>query len=112
MGTGRVLNGRTIKRSGDTVCGLHRAQGDKERGFVGLASKPRSTGFPVWSSKLTTAVWFGPQNQVGYGLSVVPQNRWENEGSTQDTHRDLAACFAWKQVRLGFPSSASKLMKE
>jgi hypothetical protein len=76
MGTCRVLNGRAIKRSGDTVCGLHRAQGDKERGFVGLASKPRSTGFPVWSSKLTTAVWFGPQNQVGYGLSIVPQNRW------------------------------------
>jgi hypothetical protein len=20
--------------------------------------------------------WFGPQNQVGYGLSVAPQNRW------------------------------------
>jgi hypothetical protein len=23
--------------------------------------------------------WFVPQNQVGYGLSVVPQNRWEDE---------------------------------
>jgi hypothetical protein len=23
--------------------------------------------------------WFGPQNQVGYGLSVAPQNRWEDE---------------------------------
>jgi hypothetical protein len=21
-----------------------------------------------------------PQNQVGYGLSVVPQNRWEGDG--------------------------------
>jgi hypothetical protein len=20
--------------------------------------------------------WFGPQNQVGFGLSVVPQNQW------------------------------------
>jgi hypothetical protein len=20
--------------------------------------------------------WFGPQNQVGFGLSVAPQNRW------------------------------------
>jgi hypothetical protein len=27
----------------------------------------------------------------------------------QDTHRDLAACFAWKRVRLGFPSLASRL---
>jgi hypothetical protein len=24
------------------VCGLHRAQGDEEREFLGLASKPRS----------------------------------------------------------------------
>jgi hypothetical protein len=23
--------------------------------------------------------WFGPQNQVGYDLSVAPQNRWEDE---------------------------------
>jgi hypothetical protein len=25
------------------------------------------------------------------------------------THRDLVACFAWKQVGLGFPSLASRL---
>jgi hypothetical protein len=23
--------------------------------------------------------WFGPQNHVGYALSVAPQNRWEDE---------------------------------
>jgi hypothetical protein len=33
--TGRVLGGQTIERSGDTVCGLHHAQGDEERGFLG-----------------------------------------------------------------------------
>jgi hypothetical protein len=33
--TGQVLGGRTIRRSGDTVCGLHRAQGDDEHGFFG-----------------------------------------------------------------------------
>jgi hypothetical protein len=32
--TGRVLGGRTIERSGDVVCGLHRPQGDEERGFL------------------------------------------------------------------------------
>jgi hypothetical protein len=32
--TGRVLDGRAIGRSGDTVCGLHRARGDEERGFL------------------------------------------------------------------------------
>jgi hypothetical protein len=29
----------------------------------------------------------------------------------QDTHRDLAACFAWKQVTLGFLSLASRLVE-
>jgi hypothetical protein len=33
--TGRVLGGRAIERSGGTVCGLHRARGDKEREFLG-----------------------------------------------------------------------------
>jgi hypothetical protein len=55
--TGRVLGGRTIGGSGDAVCGLHRAQGDGERGFLGLPSKPRSTSFPVYASKSTALVW-------------------------------------------------------
>jgi hypothetical protein len=33
--TGRVLSGWTIERSGDTVCGLHRARRDEECGFLG-----------------------------------------------------------------------------
>jgi hypothetical protein len=33
--TGGVLGGRTIGRSGDAVCGLHRARGGEERGFLG-----------------------------------------------------------------------------
>jgi hypothetical protein len=33
--TGQVLSGRTIRRSGDAVCGLHRAHGDEESGFLG-----------------------------------------------------------------------------
>jgi hypothetical protein len=32
--TGRVLSGRTIGRSGDAVCGLHRTRGDEERMFL------------------------------------------------------------------------------
>jgi hypothetical protein len=35
--TGRVLGDRTIEKSGDAVCGLHRAPGNEERGFLGLA---------------------------------------------------------------------------
>jgi hypothetical protein len=41
--TGRVFGGRMIRRSSDVVCGLYHARGDKERRFLGLASKPRST---------------------------------------------------------------------
>jgi hypothetical protein len=33
--TGPVLCGQTIERSGDAVCGLHRAYGDEECGFLG-----------------------------------------------------------------------------
>jgi hypothetical protein len=32
---GRVFGGRAIERLGDVVCGLHRARGDEERGFLG-----------------------------------------------------------------------------
>jgi hypothetical protein len=32
--TGRVLDSRAIERSGGAVCSLHRAHGDKERGFL------------------------------------------------------------------------------
>jgi hypothetical protein len=33
--TSRVLGGRVIERSGGAVCGLHRARGDEEGGFLG-----------------------------------------------------------------------------
>jgi hypothetical protein len=33
--TGQVLSDRTIERSCDVICSLHRAQGDKERKFLG-----------------------------------------------------------------------------
>jgi hypothetical protein len=72
--------------------------------FSGLASKPVATVSPVLISKpvawvyrfgphnrqlrfgnlclkiTTTVSSFGPQNQSCYGLSVVPQNRWEGDG--------------------------------
>jgi hypothetical protein len=47
LSIGRVLGGQTIRRSGDVVCGLHHAQGNKEGGFLSLASKRRSTSFSV-----------------------------------------------------------------
>jgi hypothetical protein len=41
-------------------------------------------------------------------MSVAPQNRREDE-MMWDTHRDLAACFTWKQVGLGFSSLTLRL---
>jgi hypothetical protein len=32
--TGQVLGGQVIERSGDAMCGLHRACGDEERMFL------------------------------------------------------------------------------
>jgi hypothetical protein len=32
--TGRVLGGRVVKMSGGSMCGLHLARGDEERGFL------------------------------------------------------------------------------
>jgi hypothetical protein len=34
-----------------------------------------------------TVFWFGPQNQVGYGLLVAPQNRQEDEDDVGHTSR-------------------------
>jgi hypothetical protein len=33
--SGRVLGGRAIEWSGGAMCGLHRARGDEEHGFLG-----------------------------------------------------------------------------
>jgi hypothetical protein len=52
----QILDGRTIGRSDDVVCGLYRAQGDEEHVFLGLASKPRSTISLGLASKPVTTV--------------------------------------------------------
>jgi hypothetical protein len=70
-------------------------------GFSDLCLKTGSFGLVIWASK--SPRWF-----LGLGLKIM----WDsicrlrhktNEGrSAQDTRRDLAACFTWKQVWLGF----------
>jgi hypothetical protein len=74
-------------------------------GFPGLGLKTGSSGFVIWASK--SPRWF-----LGLGLKtlqalVCQLHHKTNEGrSAWDTRRDLAACLAWKQVWLGFPSLA------
>jgi hypothetical protein len=74
-------------------------------GFPGLGLQTGSSGLVIWASKL-------PRRFVGLGLKVkwvsVYRLCHKTDGgrSARDTRRDLAACFTWKQVWLGFPSLA------
>jgi hypothetical protein len=44
--------------------------------FPGLGLKTGSYRLVIWASKITTtASWFEPQNEAGYGLFVASQNR-------------------------------------
>jgi hypothetical protein len=72
--TSRVHGGRAIERSGDVMCGLHRALGDKERGFLSLVSKPRSTVCQCFGLKTTVTVShrFGSQNRWQRFVSGLP----------------------------------------
>jgi hypothetical protein len=66
-------------------------------GFPGLGLKTGSSGLVIWASK--SLRWF-----LGLGLKTkqasVCRLRHKTDGgrSAQDTHRDLVACFAWKQI--------------
>jgi hypothetical protein len=75
---------------------------DKETRSVNFLVQPQNQGrwvsrfglqnqqlrFGDLTHKITTTVsWFGPQNQVGYGLSVAPQNRREDEDGVGNASR-------------------------
>jgi hypothetical protein len=72
-------------------------------GFPGLGLKTSSSGLVIWGSK-------SPRRFLGSGLKIkqasVSRLHHKTNGGTsaQDTRRNLAACLAWKQVWLGFPS--------
>jgi hypothetical protein len=74
-------------------------------GFPGVGLKTGGSGLVIWTSK-------SPRRFLGLSLKTkqasVCRLRHKTDGgrSARDTHRDLAACLAWKQVWLGFPSLA------
>jgi hypothetical protein len=94
----------------------------------GLASKPLGRFSSVWpqnrwlrfsalgikmgSSDSVICASKSPRRFLGLGLKTrqasVCRLRHKTDGGrmTWDTHRDLVACFTWKQVALGFLSSA------
>jgi hypothetical protein len=137
---GQVLDGRTIERLGDVVCGLHRALGRFSpvwpqnqwrrfssvlpqnwwRRFLSVWPQNRWLGCPNLGLKtdsygLVIVASKSPRRFLGLGLktmcaSVCPLRHKTDGGMlARDTCRDLAACFEWKQVGLGFPSLALRL---
>jgi hypothetical protein len=87
--------------------------------FSGLTSKPVAqvsqfvpqnwqVQFGDLGRKITVMVsWFGSQTKR---ILVYRLRHKTDVGRTVwDMRRDLAACFVWKQVALGFPSLASRL---
>ena len=83
----------------------------KVDGFSRFDLKTGSSGLVIWNLKL-------PRRFVGLGLKIkqvtVCRLRHKTDGRMirrGGTRRDLAACFAWKQVTLGFPSLASRLVE-
>jgi hypothetical protein len=68
--TCQVLGGWMIRRSDDTVCGLHHARGYDEHRFLSWASKLRSTVCQWFNFKITGTVcqWFGLK-PTGTGFS-------------------------------------------
>jgi hypothetical protein len=72
-------------------------------GFFGLGLKTDNYSLVIWASK-------SPRRFLGLGLKTkrdsVCQLRHKTDGgrSVWNTRRDVAACFAWKQVWLGFPN--------
>jgi hypothetical protein len=71
-------------------------------GFPGLGLQTDSSGLMIWATK-------SPRRFLGLGLKTkwasVYRLHHKTDGgrSARDTHRDIAACFTWKQVRVGFP---------
>jgi hypothetical protein len=76
-----------------------------------FGSQNRQLRFSDLGLKITMTVsWFGAQNQAGDGLSVAPQNRWEENGAG---HASRSSGFLRCEVsRARVSQFASKLANE
>jgi hypothetical protein len=77
-------------------------------GFPSLGLKTVCSGLVIWASK-SLRRFLGLGLKTNRALVCRLRHKIDGGRSTWDTHRDLAAYFAWKQVWLGFPSLASRL---
>jgi hypothetical protein len=78
-------------------------------GFSGLGLKTNSYGFVIWASKSTQQFFgLGFKTKQATICWVCHKTDWRMMAWV--THQNLAACFTWKQVGLGFPSLTSRLV--
>jgi hypothetical protein len=88
-----------------TVGFLVEPQNQGGGGFPSLGLKTDSSDLVIWASK-------SPRRFLCLALKTkwasICQLHYKTDGgrSARDTHRDLATCFTWKQVWLGFPCLA------
>jgi hypothetical protein len=82
------------------TCGngfLVEPQNQGGEGFLGLDLKTASYGLVIWASK-------AQRRFFGLGLKIMQtsvcrlHHKTDGGRSARDTHRDLAACFAWKHI--------------
>jgi hypothetical protein len=80
-------------------------QNQGREGFPGLSLKTGSFGLVIWASK-------SPRRFLGLGLKTMwasvcrLRHKTDRGRLARDMHRDLATCFTWKQVWVGFPNLA------
>jgi hypothetical protein len=77
-------------------------------GFFGLGVKTDSYRLLIWVSK--SPRWFHDLGlKTKHATFCRLRHKTDGRATAWDTHRDLAACFMCKQIRLGFSSLASRL---
>jgi hypothetical protein len=76
--------------------------------FSSLGLKIDSYGFVIWLSK-SPRRFLDLDHKTKRATVYRLLHKTDGKVMVYDTRKDLAACFAWKQVRLGFPSLASRL---
>jgi hypothetical protein len=70
-------------------------------GFLGLGLKTGSFGLMIWVSK-SLRLFLGLGLKTKWASACQLHHKTDGGRLARDTRRDLAACFTWKQVWLGF----------
>jgi hypothetical protein len=74
-------------------------------GFPGLGLKTSSSALVIWASK-SLPRFLGLGLKMKWASICRLCHKTDGGRSARDTCQDLAACFMWKQVWLGFPNLA------